>query len=147
METIARGLVIYVFLLIVFRISGKRTLAAITTFDFVLLLIIAETTQQALLAEDFSVTNSLLLITTLLGVEIALTLLRQRYPRLESVLEGNPVVLVRDGRPLGDTLHAERVDEGDVMEAARRWRGLERMDQIKLAVLERDGNITIVPKG
>lgn len=146
METVLRGLAIYMFLLVVFRLSGKRSLAEITPFDFVLLLIIAETTQQGLLGQDYSITGALLLIVTLISAEIGLTLLKQRSRRLDRWIEGEPVVLVENGRLRQEVLHAERVDEDDVMEAARRWRGLERLDQIKLAVLERDGNITIVPR-
>lgn len=146
METVLRGLAIYMFLLVVFRLSGKRSLAEITPFDFVLLLIIAETTQQGLLGQDYSITGALLLIVTLISAEIGLTLLKQRSRRIDRWIEGEPVVLVENGRLQQEVLHAERVDEDDVMEAARRWRGLERLDQIKLAVLERDGNITIVPR-
>jgi uncharacterized membrane protein YcaP (DUF421 family) len=144
MDAVIRGLAIYLFLLVLFRVSGKRTLAEITSFDFVLLLIIAETTQQALLGEDFSVTNSFILISTLIGFDIALSLLKQRYPRLDNALEGQPMILVENGHALKDRMDKERVDDSDILEAARRLRGLERMDQIKYAVLERDGNITII---
>ena len=100
MDAVLRALAVYLFLLVLFRVSGKRTLAEITTFDFVLLLIIAETTQQALLGEDFSVTNSFLLITTLIGVDIALSVFKQRYPRLDNAIEGQPMILVEHGRPI-----------------------------------------------
>lgn len=73
-------------------------------------------------------------------------MLKQRYGRLDRFVEGEPVVLVENGRPLQQRLDLERVDIDDVLDAARRWRGLERVDQIKFAVLERDGNITIVPR-
>lgn len=78
--------------------------------------------------------------------QLARTMLKQRYGRLDRFVEGEPVVLVENGRPLQQRLDLERVDIDDVLEAARRWRGLERVDQIKFAVLERDGNITIVPR-
>ena len=146
MDAIFRALAIYLFLLLVFRASGKRTLAQITTFDLVLILIIAETTQQALLGEDFSVTNAFLLIATLIGLDIALSLLKQRYPWLDNALEGQPLILVEHGRPIRERMDKERVDSSDILEAARRLRGLERMEQIKYAVLERDGKITIVPE-
>jgi uncharacterized membrane protein YcaP (DUF421 family) len=146
MDAVLRALAVYLFLLVVFRVSGKRTLAQITTFDLVLILIIAETTQQALLGEDFSVTNALLLIATLVGFDVALSLLKQRYPRLDNAIEGQPLILVEHGRPLTERMDKERVDASDILEAARRLRGLERMEQIKYAVLERDGEITIVPE-
>jgi uncharacterized membrane protein YcaP (DUF421 family) len=146
MDTVIRAAVIYAFLFLVFRVAGKRSLADITTFDFILLLIIAETTQQALIGDDFSIITAILLISTLFLIEVVLTLLKQRYPGVDRLMEGEPVVLVENGRPLQQRLDLERVDLDDILEAARRWRGLERIDQIKFAVLERDGNITIVPR-
>ncbi|MFO7297686.1 MAG: hypothetical protein DIU63_09735 [Proteobacteria bacterium] len=146
MDTIIRAAAIYAFLFIVFRISGKRSLSDITTFDFVLLLIIAETTQQALIGDDFSIITAVVLISTLFVIEISLTLLKQRSPSLDKFLEGEPVVLVENGRPLKERMDLERIDLDDILEAARRWRGLERIDQIKFAVLERDGNITVIPR-
>lgn len=141
-----RGLAVYFFLLLVFRISGKRGLGQITTFDFVLLLIVAETTQQALVGEDFSITNAFILIATLLGAEIGLTLLKREFPRADRVLDGMPLIIFQDGKPLRERLKKERVDEEDILSAARKLHGLERLDQIKYAVLERDGGITIIPR-
>ena len=146
METILRALGIYLFLLLVFRMAGKRSLAQITTFDFVLLLIIGEATQQALIGNDFSLTTAWLLITTLLGAEIAMSLFKQRFPRLERIIDGTPLVLVDNGQLLRDRMQKSRVDEADIMSAARHLQGLERLDQIKYAVLERSGGITIIPK-
>ncbi|OPZ07255.1 MAG: hypothetical protein BWZ08_01958 [candidate division BRC1 bacterium ADurb.BinA292] len=146
MDAVLRGLSVYVFLLIVFRISGKRSLGQVTNFDFVLLLIIAETTQQALLGDDFSITNSFILIVTLMLVDIALSLLKQRLPRLDRLLEGTPLVVVEDGRPIQGYLRRARIDEEDILTAARGTQGLERMEQIKYAVLERNGDITIIPR-
>jgi uncharacterized membrane protein YcaP (DUF421 family) len=145
-DAVLRGLTIYVFLLVLFRISGKRSLAQITTFDFVLLLIIAETTQQALLSDDFSITNAFLLITILFGLDIALSLLKQRWQWLDKILEDVPLVIVKDGQPLSEQMVKERVDNEEILEAARELQGLERMEEIKYAVLERNGRITIVPK-
>ena len=146
MDAVLRGATVYLFLLVVFRVSGKRSLSQVTTFDFVLLLIIAETTQQALLRDDFSVTNAALLIITLLGIDIALSLLKQYSSKADRLLEGVPLVIVENGTPHRDRMNKSRVDEEDVLTAARKLQGLERMDQIKYAVLERNGGITIVPK-
>jgi uncharacterized membrane protein YcaP (DUF421 family) len=146
MDAVLRGLSVYIFLLIIFRISGKRSLGQVTSFDFVLLLIIAETTQQALLGDDYSLTKAFLLIGTLFGVDIGLSLLKQRSAKLDQLLEGAPLVIVEDGKPLKDRMDKARVDEKDVLHAARELQGLERMEQIKYAVLERNGDITVVPK-
>jgi uncharacterized membrane protein YcaP (DUF421 family) len=146
MDTILRASVIYFFLLMMMRLSGRRTMGETTTFDFVLLLIIAETTQQALLGNDFSITNALVLITTLVAIDILMSHLKRRLGTLERVIDGMPMILVENGRPLTDRLSKSRMDEHDVLAAARRLRGLERMEQIKYAVLEADGDITIIPR-
>lgn len=145
MDALARGIAVYLFLLVLFRISGKRSLGNVTTFDFVLLLIIAETTQQALLGNDFSVTNAFLLILTLMGLDIGASVLRRRWRSLDKWIEGLPVVIVDHGRLLEDRMHRERVDRQDVLAAARERQGLERLEQVKYAVLERDGEISIIP--
>jgi uncharacterized membrane protein YcaP (DUF421 family) len=146
MDVVLRGLAVYAFLVVIFRVSGQRSLGQVTTFDFVLLLIIAETTQQALIGEDFSITAAFLVIVTLIALDIGLSLLKQGFPRLDRLLEGLPLVIVANGKPLHDRMAKARVDEGDVLNAARERRGLERMDQIKYAVLERNGGISIIER-
>ena len=146
MEMVLRAASIYVFLLIIFRVAGKHSLAEITTFDFVLLLIIAEATQQGLLGEDFSVTTAFLAVVTLVGIDTALSLLKQRWKVIGRLAEGVPLVIVENGRPLKEHMRKSRVDESDVLTAARMNQGLERMDQIKYAVLERSGGISIIPR-
>ncbi len=146
MDAVMRAVVIYLWLLVVFRMTGNRSLAQITVFDFVLLLIISEAAQNGLVGNDYSVTNSLLLIVTLFTLDIGLSLIKGKLPKLERFVEGVPVLLVRDGEPLRDHMKKSQVDEQDILEAARKLRGLERMEQVKYAVLERDGEITVVPK-
>lgn len=145
MDAVLRATVIYFFLLVVFRIAGRRALSQVTTFDFVLLLIVAEATQQGLLGDDFSVMNAFLVIVTLIGIDIALAGLKQRWKRLETWIEGVPTLLVVNGHPLKDRLDKARIDEQNILMAARKLQGLERMAQIKYAVLERNGAITIIP--
>ena len=145
MESVFRGLIVYFFLLIMFRISGKQTLSQTTSFDLVLLLIISETTQQAMVNSDHSVTNGFLLIITLVGTTIVLSALKQFFPRLEAILDGQPVIVVDRGQLVQQMMKKSRVDEADIMAAARKTHGLERIDQIKYAILERDGAISIIP--
>ena len=146
MEAVLRSLAIYAILLVIFRISGKRSLSQITTFDFVLLLVVGEATQQALLGNDFSVTNAFLVIVTLIGVDIGFSLLKQRSKKLDKLVDSVPLVLVENGKLLQERLDKARVDETDILAKARELQGLERLDQIKYAVLERSGGITIIPK-
>lgn len=146
MDLIIRAIAIYAFLLLVFRVSGKRSLRNATTFDFVLLLIVAETTQQALVADDASITGACLLIIVLVGADILLSLVKRWSPRIDRIVEGQPLVVLRNGVPLHDRMYLERIDEEDILSAARETHGLERLDQIKRAVLERNGAISIVPR-
>jgi uncharacterized membrane protein YcaP (DUF421 family) len=146
MDSVLRGLAVYFFLLLVFRIAGRRTLSETTTFDLVMVLIISETTQQAMVDNDHSVTNGFLLILTLIGTSLLLSVLKVRLPGLEKLIDGLPVVVVSNGKILKDRMNKLYVDEDDILEAARTLHGIERMDQIKHAVVERGGDISIVPK-
>jgi uncharacterized membrane protein YcaP (DUF421 family) len=146
MDLVIRGMAVYLFLLLIFRLSGKRSLRSVTTFDFVLLLIIAETTQQALVGEDYSVTGAFLLIVVLVGMDILLSLLKRASPRIDRLLEGQPLVILRDGTPLAGRMHVERVDDDDILSAARETRGIDRLDDIERAILEKNGAISIVPR-
>lgn len=147
MDSVLRAASIYLILMVLFRIMGTRALAQITTFDFILLLIISETTQQAMVGQDFSLTNAFLAIVTLVMLDLGLSLLKSKFPRLEKWLEGLPLVIVENGVPLKERMERARVDESDVLAAARETQGLERMEQIKYAVLERSGGISIIPMG
>lgn len=145
MNPLVRGVVIYLFLLLLFRILGKRSLSQITTFDFVLLLIIGEVTQQALLGQDYSITNALILIIVLMGTDLLLSKLKKRFGLLARIIEGAPLIVVENGKPLEMRMKKSGVDEEDVLESARLRFGITRMKEIKYAILERDGEISIVP--
>lgn len=146
MDAVLRTATIYFFVLVLFRLAGKRTLAEVTPFEFVLLLIIGEATQQGLLGDDVSVTNSFIVITTFIFIDIVLGLVKQRAPWLERAVEGTPVVIFAEGEPLHDRMNRARVDTADILEAARTKQGLESLDQVKFAVLERSGGISIIPR-
>ncbi len=146
MDAVLRSVAVYLFLLVMMRLAGRRTLAELTVFDFVLLLIIGESTQQALLGDDFSVVNACIIIVTLIALDVTLSLVKQRSPAVSRLIDGGPMVVVENGRLLEDRARRARIDEEDVLEAARKLRGLERMDQIKFAVLEMNGGITVIAK-
>jgi uncharacterized membrane protein YcaP (DUF421 family) len=145
MDAVVRVVAMYAFLLLVFRISGKRTMSEATTFDLLLLLVISETTQQALVGDDRSMTHAFLLILTFVAVDVGLSLLKQRSRTLDRLLDSTPLLIVERGRPLKERMDRERVDVEDVMESARRSPGLARIEQVAYAVLERSGKITVVP--
>jgi uncharacterized membrane protein YcaP (DUF421 family) len=146
MDLVLRAIGIYVFLMVIFRITGKRSLAETTPFDLVLLLIFSEALQSALVDDDHSVTAAMTVILTLVVVNIVFSEIREHWHQGEKLLEGVPIVIVEDGKPLLDRMKHARVDEGDILSAARETQGLEQMDEIRLAVLERSGRISIVPR-
>lgn len=146
MEAVLRSMGVYLLLLLLFRMTGKRSLAQITTFDLVLLLIIGEATQQALLGEDFSLTNAALVITTLLVLERTADFLSWRFPTFRRTTESQPVVLVDDGRILEDRLSRYHLAVDDVVTAAREQHGLRNLGDVQWAVLEVSGGISVVPR-
>lgn len=146
MESVIRAALVYFVLLAVFRLAGNRSIGQITAFDFILLLIISEAIQQALITSDFSLTNAFLIVVTLVGLDIMMSLWKQRSVRMEKILDGVPVMLIENGNLLPHVMRMERVDESDILAAAREKQGLERLDQIKYAVVEASGGITIIPK-
>jgi uncharacterized membrane protein YcaP (DUF421 family) len=146
MDSVLRAAVIYLALMLLFKIAGRRSLAQLTTFDFVLLMIIGEATQQALLGNDFSLTNSILVIVTLIAIDVGFSLLKQRSGWVSRLIDGNPTIIVENGRLLHRRLRYARLVEADVMEAARSSQGIETIEQIKFAILERNGKISVIRK-
>lgn len=146
MDMVARGAAIYVVLLIILRISGRRSVAQLTPFDLVLLLIISETTQQALLGEDFSITNAVVVMITLFGLDLLLAWIKRTWPIAAKLIDGRPTLLVDKGLPDDRALQRSRLDMSDVLAAARAEQGLMRTDEIDYAILEADGRISIIPR-
>jgi len=146
MDSVFRALTIYVFLLLVFRVAGNRALAQIATFDFVLLLIIGAATRNALIGKDYSMIHAGLLIITLVGADALLSIWKENSPLVAKWVEGTPIILVENGEPLKEQMKRCRIGESEIMAAARLLQGLEKMEQIKFAVLERSGGISIIPK-
>jgi uncharacterized membrane protein YcaP (DUF421 family) len=145
-DPILRVAAVYLFLLVLLRLAGRRTLGESTPFDFVVLLLIGDLMQEPLLGEDPSFAHASVLCLTLVGLNIVFALCKAQSRRVERWIEGVPVVLVEHGRPLRDVMHYARIAEEDVLAAARMHQGLERMDQIRLAVLERTGHISVIPE-
>ncbi|VVN80786.1 DUF421 domain-containing protein [Pseudomonas fluorescens] len=144
MDSVWRAVAIYLALMVLFKIAGRRSLADLTTFDFLLLLIIGEATQQALLGDDFSLTNALLVIITLIAVDVGLSLLKLRSPRTARLIDGGPTIIVENGQLLRERMRKARLVEADILEAARFSQGLETIEQIKFAIIERNGKISII---
>jgi uncharacterized membrane protein YcaP (DUF421 family) len=145
MEFVLRAIVVYFIVMVLFRLVGKRSLAEITPFDFVLLLVIGESTESALVGSDHSLTTLFIVVLTLMTMARLMDLLKLGSEKASKVLEDVPLIIVENGKPIKERLKEEFLREEDVMEAARELHGLERMEQIKYAVLETGGSISIIP--
>lgn len=146
MESVIRAAAVYFILLVVFRLAGNRSIAQLTPFDFILFLIISEAIQEAMITNDYSMTNAFLIVITLVGLDIMMSLWKQRSERVEKLLDGVPVLIMRDGKLLHDRMNKERVDEADILASAREAHGIERLDQLEYAVVETNGGISVIPK-
>jgi uncharacterized membrane protein YcaP (DUF421 family) len=146
MDSVIKSLLVYFVLWLVIRATGRRTLGQLTVFDFILFLIIGGAASRALMGQDYSLTHAFLVIATFVVVDIAVSLVERDLPRLAHVLKGVPTVVVENGHVLSARLRRARISEEDVLEAARHSHGLERMDEIKFAIFEASGRISIIPK-
>ena len=146
MNPVYRAALMFAILWMVFRVGGRRTLAEITTFDFILLLIIGDAAQNALIGDDFSITTAALVVVTLLLLDLGMDWIGSRSRPLRRIVDSVPVIVVDNGKVLADEMRAEGVELDQVLEAARERHGLQRLDEIKYAIVERHGGISIVPK-
>jgi uncharacterized membrane protein YcaP (DUF421 family) len=142
---ILRSATIYLFIFIVLRMGGKRALSEMTTFDLVLVLIISEATQQALINDDHSIVGAMLAIVTLVSFDLLMSVITTRSKVTDKILNGVPMFLIEQGKLHEDRLKKANITIDDVLEAGRKLHGLENLNEIKSAVLEKDGKISIIP--
>ncbi len=146
MDSVLKALAVYFVLWLLVRLSGRRTLAELSTFDFILFLIIGGATQRALAGQDYSLINAFIVVTTLIVTDIIVGLLERDLPFLNKFIKGVPTILVDDGQMLTHRMRRARISAEDIMERARVMHGLETPDQIKYAILEASGKISIIPR-
>jgi len=140
---VLRACVVYFVLLVMIRLSGKRSMGQFTAFDMLLVVLLGNAVQNALLGSDNSVAGGLLLAATLIVLNWLIGLVSARSDRIEALVEGAPVLLARDGKVYKDVLRRELVSRQD-FEKALREAGIEGVDDIRMAVLETNGHITVV---
>lgn len=144
-EFILRAVVVYVVVLGMVRLSGKRALGQITPFDVLLIVLLGNAVQNALLGTDTSLGGGLLLAATLILLNYGVGWVSTRNRRIERLVEGEPVVIARDGRLFDTVLRREQVTRAD-FEAAMRQQGCLGVEDVELALLEINGHITIIPR-
>ncbi len=144
-EIILRSLAVYIALLAVLRVFGKREVGQFTLFDLVLILLVANAVQPAMTGPDSSLLGGLIIIATLVGANHLLSVARQRLPFIAELLESKPTVIASDGQ--WDTRAMDREDVTiEEAEMALREHGIADVREVEIAVLESDGSISVVPK-
>lgn len=144
METVVRVAFVYLVLMVTLRVIGKRELGRMSPFELILLLLIPELFSQAVLREDFSMTNAVIAFFALVSMVFITSLLAHRFRSLERLISGTPTVLASNGRFLDENMNEERVQPEEVY-AELRKAGFERLSDAKWIVLEDDGKLSIVP--
>jgi uncharacterized membrane protein YcaP (DUF421 family) len=144
METVIRVFIIYIFILVGLRILGKREFGQLSPLELVSLLMIPEIVTKALTGEDYSLTNALIGVSTLFSLVFLTSALMQWSRKAEHIIAGKPAVLVYDGNYVAENMNRERITPDEIFTEMHKS-GLERLEQVKWAVLEPDGKISIVP--
>lgn len=142
---VLRACIVYFILLALIRASGKRTMGQFTPFDMLLVVLLGNAVQNALLGQDTSVGGGLLLASTLLILNWLVGLVSARSARMEALVEGVPVLLAHDGKVYKDVLRRELISRAD-FDKAMRESGCEDIEDIRTAVLETNGHITLVTR-
>jgi uncharacterized membrane protein YcaP (DUF421 family) len=145
LEMIGRVAFVYLFLMVAFRFTGKRELGEMSPFEFVTLMIIPEIYSTALNRNDNSLTSATISVATLFVLVFVTGLVTFRFQRAERVIEGDATILVRNGQFLHENLRRERITPDEVMPEIRKA-GLETVSDVRWAILEVDGHISIVPR-
>lgn len=145
METVLRTIVVYLFILVGLRILGKREFGELSALDLVTLLLVPELVSQALTREDDSLTNAFVATATLFTLVFLTSALSHRFRRVERIVNGKPTILVARGQLLADNCNRERISAEEIF-AEMHKNGIDAIGQVRWAILEVDGSISIVPE-
>jgi uncharacterized membrane protein YcaP (DUF421 family) len=145
LELVVRAAVVYLFLLVLLRITGKRQVGQLAPFDLVLLLVLSNAVQNSMNAGDNSLSAGLLSAATLVGLNLVVGYLTQRSKRLEALVEGRPEVLIHNGKVLESVMARQMLTHHELMAAVRRG-GCASIADVHLAVIENNGAVSVVPK-
>jgi len=145
MDIVVRGIVIFTFLFVLMRAVGRRELSTLQPFDLILLVVVGDAVQQGLTQDDYSVTGALLAIGTIAVLQVGLSYASFRFPRARPYLDGSPLVIVQDGKPIERNMKRERLTLDDLREEAR-LQSITTLDEVAWAVVETSGKISFVKK-
>jgi len=145
MDIALRGIAIYAFVYLLTRVIGRRELSSLQPFDIILLVMLGDAVQQGLTQDDYSVTGAFIAVGTIATLQVLTSYLSFRIPRLRPVLDGEPIIVVEDGKPIEKNLKRERLTVEEVMEEAR-GQQIESLNKIQWAVLETSGKLSFIEK-
>jgi uncharacterized membrane protein YcaP (DUF421 family) len=145
MDIVLRGIVVFAFLLVLTRIIGRRELSSLQPFDLILLIILGDAVQQGLTQDDYSLTGAVLAVGTIAVLQVFVSWLGYRFPRMRPVLEGTPIIVVQDGEVIERNLKRERLSIDEVREEAR-VQGIPHLADVRWGVLETNGQISFIKK-
>jgi uncharacterized membrane protein YcaP (DUF421 family) len=145
MDIVLRGIVLFLFVSFIMRIVGRRELSSLGAIDLVLLIVLGDSIQQGLTQDDYSVTGAMIAVSTIAVMQVSLSYVGFRFRRLRPVLEGEPIVIVQDGRVIERNLRRDRITVDEVLEEARQQQ-IGSLDDVAWAVLESNGKISFLPK-
>jgi uncharacterized membrane protein YcaP (DUF421 family) len=145
MDIVFRAIAAYVFIIFMLRVIGRRELSSLGPADIVLLVVLGDLVQNGVTQADDSVTGIFLAIATFALLTVAMSFVTFKSDRLQTVIEGAPLILVQDGKPIEKNLRAERLKLDEVAEEAR-CQGIESLDEVKWCVLEPSGGMSFIKK-
>lgn len=143
MDIVLRAAAAYVFIIFMLRIIGRRELSTLGPSDLVLLVVMGDLIQNGVTQSDQSVTGVFLAVSTFAMLTVAMSMLTYRSRRAQTFIEGEPLILVDNGKPVAKNLRSERLNLDDVAEEAR-GQGIESLDEIKWCVLETSGTMSFI---
>ncbi|HEX4437017.1 MAG TPA: YetF domain-containing protein [Solirubrobacteraceae bacterium] len=143
MDLVIRAAVVFGFVFLLTRITGKRELSQLEPFDVILLVVVGDLVQQGVTQSDYSVTGALTVISTIGVLSVFVSWLSYRFKVVRRVTEGEPVVLVHDGRPIERNMRRERITIEDIEEEARQSQ-ITSLGDLRFAILENDGHISFI---
>lgn len=143
MDIVLRAVIIYLLVFAFTRALGRRELATLQPFDFILLVVIGDLIQSGVTQSDMSITGVLITVSTIGILQVAISYLSFRFRRMRPFLQGEPIVLVENGQVIGRNMRRERLTTDDLAEKAR-MNEIESIDQVKWAVLETNGDISFI---
>jgi uncharacterized membrane protein YcaP (DUF421 family) len=145
MDIVLRAVVLFLFVFLVMRVSGRRELSSITPMDLVLLIVLGDLIQQGITQDDYSVTGAMIAVATIAAMQVFSSYLTFKSKTARRVVDGDPLVVVQDGKVIEHNLRRERMTEEDLAQAAR-LNQIGSFDEIAWAVLEPNGQISFIKK-